>query len=198
VVPLRSATFSATIRVPPPEGRPANVPERNRSQASAEARRILVHLGTCSGRRRLRRRREIDGVKCVSRPETPDSQYADVWLARHSGFARLGENSLPISEAYLMPGLYSGNGSEYINHTIEKGLNALSAEFSKSGANRTQDHALVDCRARISGLRSTFMARPIPPALASPSRCPDGGPATVAKHHGPSPGRPQLHTPAPG
>jgi hypothetical protein len=63
-----------------------------------------------------------------------------------------------ISEAYLMPvlkamlsqfpftvlGFHADNGSEYINHRVEKMLEKLHAEFTKSRACRSQDNALVE------------------------------------------------------
>jgi transposase InsO family protein len=63
-----------------------------------------------------------------------------------------------ISEAYLIPvleailhqfpfiilGLHSDNGSEFINHMVAELLQKLWIEFTKSRANRTQDNALVE------------------------------------------------------
>ncbi len=64
-----------------------------------------------------------------------------------------------ISEAHLMPvleamlhqfpfrirGFHSDNGSEFLNHKVEKLLNKLLVEeFTKSRANRTNDNALVE------------------------------------------------------
>ncbi len=64
-----------------------------------------------------------------------------------------------ISEAHLLPvleailhqfpfrirGFHSDNGSEFLNHKVEKLLNKLLvAEFTKSRANRTTDNALVE------------------------------------------------------
>jgi transposase len=64
-----------------------------------------------------------------------------------------------ISEAHLMPvleailhqfpfrirGFHSDNGSEFLNHRVEKLLNKLLvSEFTKSRANRTTDNALVE------------------------------------------------------
>jgi transposase InsO family protein len=63
-----------------------------------------------------------------------------------------------ISEAYLRPvleallhqfpfqirGFHSDNGSEYINHEVDKLLKSLLIEFTKSRACRSQDNALVE------------------------------------------------------
>lgn len=63
-----------------------------------------------------------------------------------------------ISEQFLLPvlkamlhqfpfcilGFHSDNGSEFINHSVERLLNSLFIEFSKSRACRSQDNALVE------------------------------------------------------
>jgi hypothetical protein len=63
-----------------------------------------------------------------------------------------------ISEAYLLPvvkgvlaqfpfvvlGFHVDNGSEYINHRVANLMEKLHAEFTKSGACRSQDNALVE------------------------------------------------------
>jgi transposase InsO family protein len=63
-----------------------------------------------------------------------------------------------ISEQYLLPvleaifhqfpfrilGFHSDNGSEYINHEVDKLLKDLLIDFTKSRANRSQDNALVE------------------------------------------------------
>ena len=63
-----------------------------------------------------------------------------------------------ISEAYLLPvleavlaqfpftvlGFHVDNGLEYINHRVAQVLKKLHAEFTKSGACRSQDNALVE------------------------------------------------------
>jgi transposase InsO family protein len=65
-----------------------------------------------------------------------------------------------ISEAYLVPvleamlaqfpfrirGFHSDNGSEFINHTVEKLLNKLLIEQTKSRPRRSNDNGLVECK----------------------------------------------------
>ena len=46
---------------------------------------------------------------------------------------------------FLVQGFHSDNGSEFINHRVEKLLNKLLvAEFTKSRSHRTTDNALVE------------------------------------------------------
>jgi transposase InsO family protein len=65
--------------------------------------------------------------------------------------SRINEAHLqPVLEAmlhqfpFLIHGLHSDNGSEYINHTVAGLLEKLRIEFTKSRANRSQDNALVE------------------------------------------------------
>jgi transposase InsO family protein len=57
---------------------------------------------------------------------------------------------LPVLEAMLhqfpfrILGFHTDNGSEFINHSVERLLNKLLIEFSKSRACRSQDNALVE------------------------------------------------------
>jgi transposase InsO family protein len=57
---------------------------------------------------------------------------------------------LPVLEAILhqfpfrILGFHTDNGSEFINHSVERLLNKLLIEFSKSRACRSQDNALVE------------------------------------------------------
>jgi transposase InsO family protein len=65
-----------------------------------------------------------------------------------------------ISEAYLVPileamlaqfpfqirGFHSDNGSEFINHTVEKLLNKLLIEQTKSRPRHSNDNGLVECK----------------------------------------------------
>jgi len=60
------------------------------------------------------------------------------------------QHLLPVLEAILhqfpfrIQGFHSDNGSEYINHEVEKLLKSLLIEFTKSRAYRSQDNALVE------------------------------------------------------
>ena len=60
------------------------------------------------------------------------------------------QHLLPVLEAMLhqfpfqIRGFHSDNGSEYINHEVEKLLKSLLIDFTKSRANRSQDNALVE------------------------------------------------------
>jgi len=65
-----------------------------------------------------------------------------------------------ISEQYLIPvlaallttfpfeilGFHSDNGSEYINKNVEKLLNKLHVEFTKSRSRKSNDNALAECK----------------------------------------------------
>ncbi|MBM3815312.1 MAG: transposase family protein [Acidimicrobiia bacterium] len=65
-----------------------------------------------------------------------------------------------ISEAYLVPvihqmleqfpfplhGFHSGNGSEFVNHTVNQLLEKLRVEFTKSRPGRSNDNALVETK----------------------------------------------------
>jgi transposase InsO family protein len=60
------------------------------------------------------------------------------------------QHLLPVLEAMLhqfpfrILGFHSDNGSEYINHEVDKLLKDLLIDFTKSRANRSQDNALVE------------------------------------------------------
>jgi len=64
---------------------------------------------------------------------------------------RISERFLvPVLEAMLQQfpfqilGFHTDNGSEYVNHDVEKLLQKLLIDFTKSRANRSQDNALVE------------------------------------------------------
>ena len=67
------------------------------------------------------------------------------------GLLRSEAHLLPVLEAMLhqfpfrIRGFHCDNGSEFLNHKVEKLLNKLLLEeFTKSRANRTNDNALVE------------------------------------------------------
>jgi transposase InsO family protein len=89
---------------------------------------------------------DLDGVKGVYHVNAVDTvtQWQVVGCV-----SRISEQYLlPVLEAMLhqfpfrILGFHSDNGSEFINHSVEKLLNSLFIEFSKSRACRSQDNAL--------------------------------------------------------
>ena len=89
-----------------------------------------------------------DGIKGVYHINAVDSvtQWQVVGCV-----SRISEKFLlPVLEAMLhqfpfrILGFHSDNGSEFINHSVERLLNKLLIEFSKSRACRSQDNALVE------------------------------------------------------
>jgi transposase InsO family protein len=91
---------------------------------------------------------DLDGVKGVYHINAVDAvtQWQVVGCV-----SRISEQFLlPVLEVMLhqfpfrILGFHSDNGSEFINHSVERLLNSLFIEFSKSRACRSQDNALVE------------------------------------------------------
>jgi transposase InsO family protein len=119
-----TATSIAERRRPDPQGQPGYL------------RIDTVHQGDWNGEKGVYHINAVDAV----------TQWQVVGCVE-----RISEQHLlPILEAMLhqfpfrILGFHSDNGSEYINHEVEKLLKSLLIEFTKSRAYRSQDNALVE------------------------------------------------------
>jgi transposase InsO family protein len=129
----------AAAKFEPTRPTPVSIGERRRPEPQNRPgylRVDTVHQGDCDG---------IKGVYHINAVDT-ETQWQVVGCV-----SRISEQFLlPVLEAMLhqfpfrILGFHSDNGSEFINHSVEKLLNSLFIEFSKSRACRSQDNALVE------------------------------------------------------
>jgi transposase InsO family protein len=93
---------------------------------------------------------DLDGIKGVYLINAVDevTQFQAVFAVEHISEAYL----LPVLEAmmdafpFVIRGLHSDNGSEYINHKVAKLLKKLLIEQTKSRSRQTNDNALAESK----------------------------------------------------